>query len=112
VSFQTSTNQAELKSAAEALKKTCSPSKGQSLNIVAKKDGSLTVEYKYEEIDLSKTALRQIDKRNVLIELRPGADKVEVRMPQNPEAKKLLRACKTSYLKSSPNLSSASKYHY
>ncbi|CTP96817.1 FIG01048299: hypothetical protein [Escherichia coli] len=104
MSFQTSTNQAELKSAAEALKKTCSPSKGQSLNIVAKKDGSLTVEYKYEEIDLSKTALRQIDKRNVIIELRPGADKVEVRMPQNPEAKKVIESLQNelSKIKSEP----------
>ncbi|EHN8761080.1 TPA: hypothetical protein ACKFV5_003406 [Enterobacter roggenkampii] len=104
VNFQTSTNQAELKSAAEALKKTCSPSKGQSLNIVAKKDGSLTVEYKYEEIDLSKTALRQIDKRNIIIELRPGTDKVEVRMPQNPEAKKVIESLQNelSKIKSEP----------
>jgi len=104
LSFQTSTNQVELKSAAEALKKSCSASKGQSLNIVAKKDGSLTVEYKYEEIDLSKTALRQIDKRNIIIELRPGTDKVEVRMPQNTEAKKVIESLQNelSKIKSEP----------
>ncbi|MET7264593.1 hypothetical protein ABZS22_22345 [Klebsiella variicola] len=90
LSFQISANQAELKSAAEVIRKSCSPSKGQSMNIVAKKDGSLTVEYNYEEIDLSKTALRQIDKRTVIIEIRPVDNKVEIRMPQNPEAKRII----------------------
>ncbi len=34
VSFQTSTNQAELKSAAEALKKTCSPREGANKSLI------------------------------------------------------------------------------
>lgn len=92
ITLNTTSNQTEIKSAAENIKKTCSASKGQSMRITTEKDGSLTIEYNYEDIDLSKTALRQIDKRSVTIEINPTKDKIDIRTPQNPEAKKVIES--------------------
>ncbi|MCE0812929.1 hypothetical protein [Buttiauxella sp. S04-F03] len=87
VKLNTVSSQNELKAAAEQIKKKLTTGAGETVSITAKKDGSLSIEVNYQDIDLSRTALRQIDNRNIKIEMKPGDCNVDIRMPQNQKAK-------------------------
>lgn len=90
VKLQASSSQTELKTAAELVKKKLATGSGETVKITAKKDGSLAIEVKYQEVDLSRTALRQIDNRNIKIDLTVNKDNVDIRMPQNQKAKDII----------------------
>ncbi|RRN96949.1 hypothetical protein [Pectobacterium aquaticum] len=90
VKLTTSSSQNELKTAAEQVKKKISTSLGESVSITAKKDGSLSIEVNYQDIDLSRTALRQIDNRSIKIDMTVNDDSIDIRMPQNQKAKDIL----------------------
>ncbi|WP_049096897.1 hypothetical protein [Klebsiella michiganensis] len=90
VKLQTVSSQAELKTAAEEVKKKLSSGSGDKIKVIAKKDGSLSLEMNYQEIDLSRTALRQIDNRSFNVEIKVNAGDVDIRMPQNQKAKDVI----------------------
>lgn len=90
VKLQASSSQTELKTAAELVKRKLATGSGETVKITAKKDGSLAIEVNYQEVDLSRTALRQIDNRNIKIDLTVNNDNVDIRMPQNQKAKDII----------------------
>lgn len=90
VKLHASSSQVELKTAAEFVKKNLANGSGETVKITAKKDGSLAIEINYQEVDLSRTALRQIDNRNIKIDLKVNSDSVDIRMPQNQKAKDVI----------------------
>ena len=90
VKLQASSSQTELKTAAELVKRKLATGSGETVKITAKKDGSLAIEVNYQEVDLSRTALRQIDNRNIKIDLTVNNDNVDIRMPQNQKAKDVI----------------------
>lgn len=85
--LNTTSSQNELKSAAEEVKKKLATGNGETISITAKKDGSLSIDVSYQDIDLSRTALRQIDNRNVKIDMKVTDGSIDIRMPQNQKAK-------------------------
>ncbi|CAI0872581.1 hypothetical protein [Serratia grimesii] len=85
--LNTSSSQNELKAAAEEVKKKLATGNGETISITAKKDGSLSIDVNYQDIDLSRTALRQIDNRNVKIDMKVTDGNIDIRMPQNQKAK-------------------------
>lgn len=90
VKLQAESSQVELKTAAEQVKKRLVTGSGETVKISAKKDGSLSIEVNYQEIDLSRTALRQIDNRNIKIDMKINDDNIDIRMPQNKKAKDVI----------------------
>ena len=90
ISLTTSTNQEEVKEAVERMKKKYPTTKSEVFKITTKKDGGLSIELHYDDIDLSRTELRQIDKKSVKIDFSIEKEKVDVRMPQTPKAKELI----------------------
>lgn len=87
--LDTTFTQEEIKKAAEAVKKHYA-AKSEKLVIRTKKDGSIDIELDYEDIDLSRTELRQIDKRSLSLELKINDDGVDIRMPQLQKSKDLV----------------------
>lgn len=87
VKLQTTSTQDELKRAAEQVKKKLTNGNGEIVTISATKGGTLSVEVNYQDVDLSRTALRQIDNRSVKVDLKIGNDGIDIRMPQNQKAK-------------------------
>jgi len=87
--LETTFTQEEIKKAAEAVKKHYA-SKSEKLIVRTRKDGTIDLELDYEELDLSRTELRQIDKRSLSMELKLSADGVDVRMPQLQKSKDLI----------------------
>ena len=87
VKLQTTTTQDELKKAAEQVKKKLTTGNGETVTISATKGGTLSVEVNYQDVDLSRTALRQIDNRSLKVDLKIGDDGIDIRMPQNQKAK-------------------------
>ncbi|EKN5020704.1 hypothetical protein ACNSPB_26735 [Yersinia enterocolitica] len=89
VKLNTSVSQAEVKQAAESVKRQYA-SKSQMLNIKTKKNGSMTIELNYQEIDLSRTELRQIDNRCITLDFNISDGVVDIRMPQSEKSKELV----------------------
>lgn len=81
--------QLELKNVTESIKKMYA-SESESLNINTKADGSISIELNYQDIDLSRTELRQIDNRTINMDFNISSNKINVRMPSNNKAKELL----------------------
>ncbi|HDL6787667.1 TPA: hypothetical protein PXJ90_004209, partial [Yersinia enterocolitica] len=86
VTLNTETTQNDLKKAIDIVKKIYATDKNGSISLNANKDGSILIDLNYQDIDLSKTELRQIDNRNVSIEFKLDDDKVNIRMPQTAKA--------------------------
>ncbi|MDE9483272.1 hypothetical protein [Xenorhabdus bovienii] len=91
VSLTTSTNQQEVKDAINKMKDNYPRTKSEVFKVTTKKDGGLSVELHYDDIDLSRTALRQIDKKSVKIDFTISEGKVDIRMPQNSKSKELVK---------------------
>lgn len=87
--LDTTFSQEQLIKAAESVKKHYA-SKSEKLVIRTKKDGSIGLELDYEDLDLSRTELRQIDKRSLNLELKISDDGVDIRMPQIQKSKDLV----------------------
>ncbi|EOI6836738.1 hypothetical protein ACMVR2_001186 [Yersinia enterocolitica] len=90
VTLNTETNQNDLKKAIDIVKKIYAADKNGSISLNANKDGSILIDLNYQDIDLSKTELRQIDNRNVSIEFKSDDDKVNIRMPQTAKAREVV----------------------
>ncbi|WP_368869151.1 hypothetical protein [Proteus terrae] len=95
ISLSTTTDQKEIKEAIETIKKSYPKTKSEVFQITTKKDGGLSVELHYDDIDLSRTALRQIDKKSVKLDFSINKDEVDIRMPQNEKAKELAKLIET-----------------
>ncbi|EKW1653651.1 hypothetical protein P9K14_001105 [Citrobacter freundii] len=104
VKLQTTSTQDELKRAAEQVKKKLNNGNGETVTISATKGGTLSVEVNYQDVDLSRTALRQIDNRSLKVDLKIGDDGIDIRMPQNQKAKDIaaLLQSELSKIKSQP----------
>lgn len=104
VKLQTTSTQDELKRAAEQVKRKLNNGNGETVTISAAKGGTLTVEVNYQDIDLSRTALRQVDNRSLKVDIKIGDDGIDIRMPQNQKAKDIatLLQSELSKLKSQP----------
>jgi hypothetical protein len=89
VSLNTSSSQEEMKEAIDKMKKKYPTTKSEVFKITTRKDGGISLELHYDDIDLSRTELRQIDKKSVKIDFSISKDKIDVRMPQNQKAKEL-----------------------
>lgn len=102
--LQTKSNQDELKKAADQVKKKLSNGNGETVVISATKGGTLSIEVNYQDIDLSRTALRQIDNRSLKVDLKITDDGIDIRMPQNQKAKDIasLLQSELSKMKSQP----------
>ncbi|HDL8392393.1 TPA: hypothetical protein PXR23_004051, partial [Yersinia enterocolitica] len=90
VTLNTETTQNDLKKAIDIVKKIYATDKNGSISLNANKDGSILIDLNYQDIDLSKTELRQIDNRNVSIEFKLDDDKVNIRMPQTAKAREVV----------------------
>ncbi|MBN6362424.1 hypothetical protein JZM27_14425 [Providencia huaxiensis] len=87
VTLKTETDQTELKKVIDDVKKIYSKEKNGTINIKTNKDGKLSLELNYQDIDLSKTELRQIENKSIDIDFEIKSDAIDVRMPQNAKAK-------------------------
>ncbi len=87
--LDTTFTQDEIKKAAELVKKHYA-SKSEKLIIRTKKDGSIDIDLDYEDLDWSRTELRQIDKRSLSLELKITDTGVDIRMPQIQKSKDLV----------------------
>ncbi|MCG3469726.1 hypothetical protein L7750_04735 [Xenorhabdus bovienii] len=95
VSLTTSTNQQEVKDAINKMKDNYPKTKSEVFKVTTKKDGGLSVELHYDDIDLSRTALRQIDKKSVKLDFSISEEKIDIRMPQNSKSKELVKLIET-----------------
>ncbi|MEB5609190.1 hypothetical protein [Serratia marcescens] len=84
-----SVSQAEISQAANVVKKQYA-AKSQALKVQTKKDGSVSIVLSYQEVDLSRTELRQIDNRSISIDFAINGDSVEVRMPQSEKSREVI----------------------
>ncbi|MBD2798411.1 hypothetical protein ID856_18210 [Xenorhabdus sp. 18] len=91
VSLTTSTNQQEVKDAIKKMKDHYPKTKSEVFKVTTKKNGGLSVELHYDDIDLSRTALRQIDKKSVKLDFTINDGKIDIRMPQNSKSKELVK---------------------
>lgn len=89
VSLDTSTNQEEVKEAIDIMRKKYPTTRSEVFKLSTKKDGGLSLELHYDDIDLSRTELRQIDKKIVKLDFSIADGKIDIRMPQNAKSKEL-----------------------